>query len=60
MLDLRAGDPLCLLGGLAELYAPRLSDGFRAQLRPALQDALGGAVQMAVRLFASDKAASNG
>ena len=24
VLDLRPGDPLCLLGGLAELYAPRL------------------------------------
>ena len=31
-----------------------------ALLRPPLQDALGGAVQIAVRLFASEKAASNG
>jgi glucosamine kinase len=60
VLDLRPDDPLCLLGGLAELYAPRLSDRIRAQLRPARQDALGGAVQMAVRLFASEKAASHG
>ena len=50
-LDLRPGDPLCLLGGLAALYAPRLSPGHRAQLRPALDDALGGAVSMAARLF---------
>jgi glucosamine kinase len=60
VLDLRPGDPLCLLGGLAELYAPRLSDHFRALLRPPLQDALGGAVQMAVRLLAQEEAASNG
>ena len=60
VLDLRPEDPLCLLGGLAELYAPRLSDRIRAQVRPALQDALGGAVLMAVRLFASERAASHG
>ncbi|ODA92360.1 N-acetylglucosamine kinase [Mesorhizobium sp. SEMIA 3007] len=44
--------PLCLLGGLAPLYAPRLSARYRALLKPPLDDALGGAVQMAVRLFA--------
>jgi glucosamine kinase len=60
VLDLRPGDPLCLLGGLADLYAPRLSEPFHALLRPPLQDALGGAVQIAVRLFASEKAGSNG
>ncbi len=52
-LDLaRRRDPLCLLGGLAPLYAPRLSARYRALLKPPLDDALGGAVQMAVRLFA--------
>jgi len=50
-LDLRSGDPLCLLGGLAALYAPRLSARYRPQLRQPLDDALGGAVSMAARLF---------
>ena len=49
-LDLDGGDPLCLLGGLAPLYAPRLSH-YQAMLRPPLQDALGGAVAMAARIF---------
>lgn len=44
--------PLCLLGGLAPLYAPRLSARYQALLKPPLDDALGGAVQMAARLFA--------
>ena len=51
VLDLRPGDPLCLLGGLGPLYAPRLSPRHRDLLRPALDDALGGAVRMAARLF---------
>jgi glucosamine kinase len=51
-LDLVSQDPLCLLGGLAPLYASRLSKRHRAMLRPTLDDALGGAVRMAVRLFA--------
>ena len=34
------------------LYAPRLSARYRALLKPPLDDALGGAVQMAVRIFA--------
>jgi glucosamine kinase len=50
-LELRPNDPLCLLGGLAGLYAPRLSGRYRAQLRQPLDDALGGAVSMAARLF---------
>lgn len=57
-LDLADGAPLCLLGGLAPLYAPRLSARYQALLKPALDDALGGAVQMAVRLFASQAEAS--
>lgn len=52
VLDLQAGDPLCLLGGLAPLYAPRLSERYRALLKTPLDDALGGAVRMAVRKFA--------
>lgn len=51
-LDLSPGAPLCLLGGLAPLYAPRLSARYQALLRPPLDDALGGAVQMAARIFA--------
>lgn len=51
-LDLSGEAPLCLLGGLAPLYAPRLSTRYRALLKPPLDDALGGAVQMAVRIFA--------
>ncbi len=51
-LDLREGQPLCLLGGLADIIAPLLSPPHRARLRPPLQDALGGAVSMAARLGA--------
>lgn len=50
-LDLADDAPLCLLGGLAPLYAPRLSARYRALLKPPLDDALGGAVQMAARIF---------
>jgi glucosamine kinase len=51
-LDLAEDAPLCLLGGLGPLYAPRLSRRYQALLKPPLDDALGGAVQMAVRIFA--------
>jgi glucosamine kinase len=51
-LNLADDAPLCLLGGLAPLYAPRLSARYQALLKPPLDDALGGAVQMAARLFA--------
>lgn len=50
-LGLEDGATLCLLGGLAPLYAERLSPRFRAMLKPPRQDALGGAVSMALRLF---------
>lgn len=53
-LGLGAGDPLCLLGGLAPLYEPRLSAAVRAHVRPPRQDALGGAVELAVRLLRED------
>ncbi|TPI26147.1 N-acetylglucosamine kinase [Mesorhizobium sp. B3-1-6] len=52
-LDLAEDAPLCLLGGLAPLYAPRLSARYQALLKAPLDDALGGAVQMALRIFAS-------
>lgn len=42
---------LCLLGGLADLYAPLLGEPYRAIIHPPLQDALGGAVMMAVKRF---------
>jgi glucosamine kinase len=57
-LGLASQDPLCLLGGLAPLYAPRLSERYRAMLRQPVDDALGGAVRMAVRLFASSPEAA--
>lgn len=53
VLDLPEGAPVCLLGGLAPLYEQRLSARFRASIRPPRQDALGGAVSMALRLFHS-------
>ena len=52
-LELDGAAPLCLLGGLAPLYATRLSARYRAMLREPRQDALGGAVAMAARLFGS-------
>lgn len=55
-LDLRPSDPVCLLGGLAPLIAPRLSERCRAQLRKPLTDALGGAVAMAARSFGGRRA----
>ncbi|MGX9142399.1 BadF/BadG/BcrA/BcrD ATPase family protein [Mesorhizobium sp. 128a] len=56
-LDLSHDAPLCLLGGLAPLYASRLSQRYQALLKPPLDDALGGAVQMAARIFAKAEAA---
>ena len=50
-LNLSASDRLCCLGGLAGLMAPHFSARYRAILKPPLQDALGGAVSMAVRHF---------
>lgn len=57
-LDLDANAPLCLLGGLAPLYAERLSPKYQRLLRVPRQDALGGAVAMAARLFGKAEAAS--
>ncbi len=51
-LHLDEGAPLCLLGGLAPIYERRLSARFAEAIRPPRQDALGGAVSMALRLFA--------
>ena len=53
VLGLRAAEPLCLLGGLAALYAPRLSAAYRRKLREPARDALGGAIAMAVQRFAN-------
>ena len=50
-LDLDGKAPLCLLGGLAPIYAARLALRFQAMLKPPMQDALGGAVAMAARLY---------
>lgn len=59
-LKLVPGDWLCLLGGLAALYAPHLSREYRGLIRPPLQDALGGAVSMAVRHFGAGRKAAHG
>lgn len=59
-LKLRDDDWLCLHGGLAALYAPYLSQNYRALLRSPLQDALGGAVSMAVRHFGDGRKAADG
>ena len=59
-LDLAGDAPLCLLGGLAPLYAPRLSGRYRALLREPLGDALSGAVQMAVRAFTNPAEVDHG
>ncbi len=49
-LDTPGGDgPLCLAGGLADIYAPRLPARFRARLTPPLGDALSGAISLARR-----------
>ena len=57
VLHLKPGDPLCLLGGLASLYMPLLPQPVRDLVKPPLQDALGGAVSMAARLFRSGEGA---
>jgi glucosamine kinase len=59
-LKLEPNEWLCLHGGLAALYAPHLSQAYRALLKPPLQDALGGAVSMAVRQFGAGWKAANG
>ncbi|MGB3643789.1 MAG: N-acetylglucosamine kinase [Mesorhizobium sp.] len=58
-LDLSDDAPLCLLGGLAPLYAPRLSERFCGLLREPLGDALSGAVRMAARAFAAPQGDGN-
>ena len=45
-------EALCLLGGLAPLYAPRIDARFRAILKAARGDALTGAVELGLREFA--------
>ena len=50
-LDPAPDAPLCLLGGMAQFFAPHLSKRYQSILRPARQDALGGAVSMAARWF---------
>jgi len=44
---LAASGPLCLLGGLAQVYAPRLPERFRARLTAPRGDALSGAIALA-------------
>lgn len=61
MLDaviLPGAERICLLGGLAATYATRLGDRYRALLKPALGDALDGAVMMAVSRAGPGEAAN--
>ncbi len=55
VLGLGDDEPISLLGGLAALYAPRLSPNYRERLRQPRQDALGGAVSMAARRFGAGR-----
>jgi glucosamine kinase len=50
-LELQPEQRLCLLGGLASLIEPYLPERYRSMLAKPLQDALGGAVAIAVRLY---------
>ncbi|MEP9372254.1 N-acetylglucosamine kinase [Mesorhizobium sp. KR1-2] len=50
-LKLSPDQRLCVLGGLAGLAAPHLSARYQNMLHAPEQDALGGAVAMAARLF---------
>ncbi len=56
-LDLDEATPLSLLGGLAPLYAERLSPRFRRLLKAPRRDALGGAVAIPARLFGQQEPA---
>ena len=58
-LKLSSGQRLCLLGGLAALIAPHLSANYQALLHAPEQDALGGAVAMAARLFGTAGASAH-
>jgi len=55
-LQTRTAKTLCLAGGLAPVYAPRLPDVYRKILRPAKGTALDGAVALARSLAASKSA----
>ena len=50
-LKLQPEQRLCLLGGLAGLIEPYLPERYRSMLAKPLEDALGGAVAIAVRLY---------
>jgi glucosamine kinase len=50
-------DRICLLGGLAPLFAPRLAERFRAILRAPNGDALSGALDMALELARQEERA---
>jgi glucosamine kinase len=45
--EITGGGRLCLLGGLAALYPPLLSERHRQRLIPAAADALTGAIALA-------------
>ncbi|WP_374730702.1 hypothetical protein [Aliirhizobium terrae] len=49
---------LCLLGGLANLYPPYLAERHRTRLSAPRADALTGAVELAVKAYATKVEAS--
>lgn len=52
-----AGSPLCLLGGLAQVYPGYLAERHRTRLAEPLADALTGAVALAVKTFQPEASA---
>ncbi|MFC5387630.1 BadF/BadG/BcrA/BcrD ATPase family protein [Aquamicrobium segne] len=59
-LNLHENEPLCLLGGLAELYAPLLGPRYQALLQKPKGDALSGALHIAKRSFSHQPASERG
>jgi glucosamine kinase len=55
-----ACDRLCLLGGLAKLYEPRLGPNYRKRVKEPLGDALQGALGLALQRFHGTEARRHG
>ncbi|WP_306258737.1 BadF/BadG/BcrA/BcrD ATPase family protein [Pararhizobium sp. IMCC21322] len=52
-MDLQAGEPFCMLGGLGPKYVPYLSATNRERVQPPLADAVSGAAALAVQHFSN-------
>lgn len=50
-MNLRTGEPFCMLGGLGPKYVPYLHASYRAQIQSPRADAVSGAAALAVRCF---------